>query len=546
VELKIKHLSADTLGLSEVAKAALSDRPHPAALPGLLVPAKLEHIPQLDDSYDEEDRAALCADLDAGLAPFSPHVAVRDNLTRLAEPKVSLVIAGQQPAFLGGPLYNIYKIAHAIRLAQALTEKWGTPVLPAFWNHADDHDIAEVHHLWIQTPSLELRKVGLAGESSGRAPLSRLHFNEEKHALNATREILRQGLPNYNGREAAIERFMPRSGESFSNAFTRIMLELFGSRGLIVIEPDWIRTPLSRALAHVVHADCYDSLAAGATELRQHGGQPVIDEASAALAFHHIDGKRHALRHAPDGFRYDGEKGSRTPSELAAEIVQAPADYSAGALLRPLVQDMALPSVAYVGGWGELAYHAQIPKLRHAAGVRQTAFVPRLSATLVNNAMAKSLGKLGLDAAHAIQARGQVELAEEPSAGSPLALELRAIAQDTKSAILAQKAKLTESERNMGQQFKKTASQVQATLQKLADKVERIHANANGSSKRHARRIQNGLYPRNTPQERIQGPLEVCSEAGYEWIEQLIREIDPLPTEHLLLYLLEDDAPHEA
>lgn len=546
VELQLQHLPADALGLSELARRALADRPRPAALPGMLVPAQIDQIPLLDQSFDVDDRRELQQLLETELARFQPHVAVRDHLTQLTHPEAALVIAGQQPAFLGGPLYNIYKVVSAIRLAKALSQHWGVPVLPAFWNHADDHDIAEVHHLWIQTQSLDLRKVGLGGESSGRAPLSSIQFDAEKHHLGATEEILSQGLPNYGHRDAAIELFMPRAGESFSNAFTRIMLELFGEHGLIVIEPDWIRAPLSRALAEVVTSDVAGALQRGAEDLRKAGSQVSIHAQEAALVFHTIDGERNALRLAEDGFRYDKEEGSRTPSELAAEIIQAPRDYSAGALLRPIVQDKALPSVAYVGGWGELAYQAQLPQLRAKAGVRTTAFVPRLSATILEPAMLRSLNKLKLTPAQAIALRGKLSLDAASQAKSPIAKELEEIAAETRTRILDQKAALGASERNMGPQFKKVASQIQQTIGKLADKVDRAHSNAAGSQKRHARRIQHGLYPRGKPQERVRGPLEICAQFGNQWIADLILEVEPLPTEHLLVQIQDPEPSHEA
>ncbi len=99
--------------------------------------------------------------------------------------------------------------------------------------------------------------------------------------------------------------------------------------------------------------------------------------------------------------------GSRTAAELAAEIVQEPAAWSAGALLRPVVQDMALPVCSYVGGWGELAYHAQLGRLREATGVTEVAFIPRLSVTLSDPDIRASLEVLGCSAADILAACGE-------------------------------------------------------------------------------------------------------------------------------------------
>jgi len=539
--MKLNHLPADAIGLPPWAGAVLASRPAPPSLPGMVVPDTLEHVPQLTGSFDEDSRAELVHALESHLAAHEPHVRVVDSVRSLTHPEAAIVIAGQQPGFLGGPLYNVYKALHAIRLARALAEQWGVPVVPAFWNHADDHDVAEVHHLWIQNPNLDLRKVGLAGMSSGRTPLSEIVFDAEKHRLGATAELLRQNLWDCDAQGPAIELFLPRDGETFASAFTRVMLELFGADGLIVIEPDWIRPMLSRSLANIVACGAGEGLDAGSAALRAAGSEPAIDRREAALVFHHVDGKRNALRLTGPDFRYDGEAGSRTASELAAEIVQNPAAWSPGALLRPLVQDSALPVVAYVGGWGELAYHAQLPPLRERAGVARTAFVPRLSATIVEPATQESLEKLGLDLADAFRARGKLGEVDDEKEESAVAARLRTIARETGAQLLAEREALAEVDRGLAQQLKKVADQAGGLVERLAKKADRVAANAAGRGRRHHRRVDGSLFPRETPQERVRGTLEVVARFGRDWIDALGHEIEPLPTEHLVVTLDEGD-----
>jgi uncharacterized protein YllA (UPF0747 family) len=142
---------------------------------------------------------------------------------------------------------------------------------------------------------------------------------------------------------------------------------LLGPLGLVVVEPDWIREPLSRELSRLVTLDPAEKLAQGARELEAHGHPVAIDPRNAALVYELRTSGAFALRPGGDGFRFDDESGSRTGDELAAEILQRPLDWSPGALLRPLAQDAVLPVAAYVGGFGELAYHAQLGPLRDAA-----------------------------------------------------------------------------------------------------------------------------------------------------------------------------------
>jgi len=537
--IELQHLSADVLGLAPWTLQALATRPNPPSLPGLVLPADLASFPREHSHLSPEARGELAALLESALSRFEPHVAVLESVRKLARPNATLIIAGQQPGFLGGTLLNVYKALHAVKLAAALSREWNAPVIPAFWNHADDHDIAEVHHLWIQNRNLDLQKVPLAGMSSGRTTLANIHFDAERQRLDALLELLRQNLAQCDELEPALELFMPRDGESFSNAFTRVLLRLFGHHGLVVLEPDWIREPLSRGLAALVADDLRSALAEGATTLRAAGTEPAIDPDSAALLFHHVDGKRHALRFAGDDFRYDDEQGSRTGAELAAELVQDPQDWSAGALLRPVVQDLVLPVVAYIGGWGELAYHAQLPPLRRQAGAPCTAFVPRLSATVVDPPTRAALDKLGLSVRDALAAGGRLGADQSGTIETGVAASLRSIALELTRKLDGERGALAEIDRGLSTQLKRVSRQITELVGKLATKADRVAANSEGRGARHFRRIDNTLFPRELPQERVRGTLEVLARHGSAWLDELLQEIEPLPTEHLVIGLQE-------
>lgn len=536
--LEFQFLPADVLGLPDWARRVLAERPRPSVTPGLVVPRELGDFPdpsEVDERFDAEARGDLATLLETRLARHEPHVEVLESARRLREPRTMMVVAGQQPALLGGPLYDVYKALHAVALARALQRTWERPVVPVFWNHADDHDIGEVHHLWIQNPNLDLRKVSLAGMSSGRTPLGAITFEEERHRLSALGELLRQNLWEGPQRERALELFLPRDGETFAGAFTRLLLELFGHLGLVVLEPEWIRPATSHVLARLVTRDVPGALRAGAEAVRATGREPAIDPSEAALLFHHVDGKRQALRSVDGEYRYDGEGGSRTPVELAAEIVQEPAAWSPGALLRPIVQDLALPVAAYVGGWGELAYHSQIVELRRAVDAPQTPFVPRLSATLVDGATRASLERLETTAGAVLRARGELE-GDDDAARSPAAGELRAAARRASELLRELQPLVAEEERGLAQQLKRTADQVEGLVEKLASKLDRVRQNTAGIGRRHVRRVSNGLFPQGKPQERVRGALEFVARHGVDWIDELLPAVEPLPTEHLVAH----------
>lgn len=472
-------------------------------------------------------RATLVESLARGMRELQPPAAVQRALEQLADPRCVVVMTGQQPALLGGPLYNLYKALHAIALARSLALRWQRPVVPMFWNHGDDHDIAELHHAWILNENLDLRRVALAGLSSGRMPASRLSLHDATHRLGAIAQVLEQALPSTPDRARALERYLPREGETLARAFTRALTQQLGAHGLIVLEPDWLREPLGAALAHCAHEHTAAALTAGAQRVRALGHEPAIEPEGAALFYRLGARGRSAWRtsaaaDSAPGFVED-ESGERSSAaELAARIRSQPEVWSAAALLRPLVQDLALPVCIYVGGAGELGYHLQLRELRAARGAPQTAFALRASCTIVPPECVVSLRRLELGAADVLRARGQFAPQSEANGAPEVIGALRAIADRCARELNAQRESLAALDRGMAVQLKQTAEQVRNLVEKLCAKAERVHANNSGKGARHQRRVANTLVPRGEPQERVLTSFEFVARYGDDWIAELL------------------------
>ena len=527
---QLEFLPADIVGLSPIARAALGGE---LSVPGVKVARAAVEVERPAERFDPEARASLAERLEEVLSCVSPPVAALESVRTLREPGVSVVMTGQQPGLACGPLYSLWKGLQAVVTARRLSGEWGLPVVPMFWNHADDHDIAEVHHTWLVNRNLDLQKVGLAGMSSGRQPFSRIELSEEKNKLAAFASLMREVHGDHLYIEEAIEALAPRDGESLARAFTRGMTSLLGRHGLVVFEPDWLREDLSAALARLVGGDVPGALALGEGDLRAAGHEVALPSAEAALVYRVDRDGRRPLRPGGEGYQFDGESGSRTAAELAAEIVQEPEAYSAGALLRPLVQDIALPVCAYIGGWGELGYQAQLGQLRLRAGVPTTAFLPRLSISLTDPELRASLETLGCGVGDVLAAQGEWSSAEEETQ-RPLVLEaLRAIAERSRAELLDQRGPLSQLDPRLAGGLDRAAGQVKDAIEKVAKKAERVHANQSGRGRRHERRANHALSPRGIPQERALGPLPFVAKFGFEWIGALAEELDPFSLEHI-------------
>ena len=93
------------------------------------------------------------------------------------------------------------------------------------------------------------------------------------------------------------------------------------------------------------------------------------------------------------------------------------------------MQDLVFPTCAYVGGWGELAYHAQLCALRDTCGVPRTPFVARISCTLVEPEQRVAFRKLDTDLRTVLAACGAYE-PDGPADVPPVIEALRRTAEE--------------------------------------------------------------------------------------------------------------------
>src|SRR6266545_4579318 len=112
-------------------------------------------------------------------ARLGASAATLENLDRLAQPTTFVVIGGQQPGLLTGPLYTVYKAISIIKLAEVLRRQYPYEFVPLFWNASDDHDWAEVNHAYVVDGAAQLQRLEypfdpqFEGWSVGEIPLDR-------------------------------------------------------------------------------------------------------------------------------------------------------------------------------------------------------------------------------------------------------------------------------------------------------------------------------------------------------------------------------------
>ena len=326
-----------------------------------------------DDAWREAWWTDFAADLPDAVATER----CRANVAALTAGEADVIVTGQQPGFLGGPLYTLYKAATCIAAAEARSEA-GRPTVPLFWSGDDDDDLREAFAPRLYDPrrgSL-LRAVPPAappGTSVGALPAASAGAGE---AAWLAEQAAHNGLA---GDLARIWTEARAAGTTWARTQRRALLRLFGGRGLLVVSGD---DPRLHAVACPLYARMLadtGALAHAATErgerLAADGYHAQIGDASLANPFSiSTDGRRQRLGAAdapPDD-----------PSALRP-----------GVLLRSPVQDWLFRPAGVVAGPAEVAYLKQTEPVYAALDLPRPPLLPRLFCDLRDAA----LGAAGQD-----------------------------------------------------------------------------------------------------------------------------------------------------
>ncbi len=356
--------------------------------------AKLEEVGRRFGRAERE-RAA------AALRPTSDAAAGR--LARFVEEGGAVVTTGQQTGLFTGPLYTVHKILTAVRLAAALERELGVVVLPVFWAASEDHDWAEVDHADVLDREGRVRRVRLAGDDTVPLPMSdRTVRDGIESAFDELADAF-AGQP-FAREYLALLREAYRPGATFAGAFRRTVEALFAPFDLLVT--DAADPALKRASAHVLEGAVlrtreHEALLRERTEALLAAGYQgqVVVLPEGANVFYHGPAGRERLYARGDRWVAREARQSFSADEVRAAIAADPARFSPNVFLRPVVESAVFPTLAYVGGPGEMAYFAQLGPLFAEFGMRMPVVYPRFSVTLVSRAARRAMQRAGVGVA---------------------------------------------------------------------------------------------------------------------------------------------------
>jgi len=481
---------------------------------------------------------AVAAALEAQSASYDKSPA-RDANLRALRSGAAAVVTGQQTGLFLGPLYTLYKAATAIRLARFLAQRWGAPVVPVFWLQTEDHDAAEIAVCHIARGVEEPLTLHLDVAAEAVSVAHRVLPDEISTVFAKLSDAI-ASLSHSEEHITCLARHY-RPGAGWGQAFAGTLASLFAEEGLVLLDP---RDPALAPLAAPVHRRAlteWKSIAGGLLErvarLESHGFKAGVHvRENAPLSFFHPAGPagpRCRLAADAGGFAEVGGKGTHTLDELLGVLDRSPASFSTSALLRPVLQDTWLPTVAYVGGPAEVAYFAQLAPVYAAFDAAMPIVVPRAQFRLLDRTTRSALSRRGLTPA---AATGPFDEALTLTTGSVSVeddgerITQRIVAGVDR--VLAEIApELRESGESAMVSLEKTRRAMARSAGKLGASVDKARSLRDREAIEDLRLIQARLLPRGVPQERFFGFPSYAARYGQRAVvEQVLAAAEPLRT----------------
>ncbi len=453
-----------------------------------------------------------------------------DSLARMAQPGTVAVVTGQQVGLFSGPAYTLYKALTAVRLARDLSDR-GVPAVPVFWLATEDHDFAEISRCWTfdgayRPLALDAPAQAPLGGPVGDLPLGKTPTEELRRALTA--------FPyGEQVAEMVAEAYAP--GATFGSAFRALLHQLVDRYGLLFVDP---MLPAIRELAAPFLAQAVPRAGELTTHLLERNRQltdagyhaQVHVEEHTSLFFLLENGQRVHLKRKGDVYHANGR--TWTTPELAANA----AHLSPNALLRPVVQDSILPTVAYIGGPAELAYLAQSEVIYREVLGRMPVVLPRAGFTLLDSRSVKLLKRYRLELKDLFEGD---EAVRDRIASVLVPPAVTAAIRDSKAAMHQALETLSKSLVSFDSTLDAALT---ASRRKIGHQVTRIERKAHREAVRRDQRASDDaaflmslLYPEKHLQERLYSIVPYLAMHGPDLVEHIYENIDVGCPDHRLL-----------
>lgn len=459
----------------------------------------------------------------------------KKNIQSLSNENTFTITTGHQICLFTGPLYFIYKIAHAIRLSEELKQKFTDKnFVPVYWMATEDHDFEEVSSAnvfgknlkWQQEKKGAVGRIQLTPLSSGHLPSTKGEdANALSNVLTELKNILGESVTAKSIYDI-IERAYKL--ENLSEATRYLVSHLFAETGLVIIDAD--NAELKKLFIPIMQK-----------ELKEYFVNETVSQTNQYLENKdykiQVNPREINLFYLRDNFRerivkengiFQTVNGEYKWKEEAifSELNQHPENFSPNVLMRPLYQETILPNLAYIGGGGEISYWLQMKTMFEKANTFFPILMVRNSFLISDANTNDKVSKLGFEIMDFFQSEEElVKDFIQRNASAEIQLKEESETLKNLYSQLVEKVKQVDAS---------LEGSVNAELQKSLKSIEIIEAKIRKSEKQkheqslnQIKNIKGKYFPEGSFQERYDNLLSFYLKTSEGLVQDIIQNVSP-------------------
>ncbi|USK61115.1 bacillithiol biosynthesis cysteine-adding enzyme BshC [Peribacillus asahii] len=471
--------------------------------------------------------------------------AVMKSISDLRKEGSVVVIGGQQAGLLTGPLYTIHKVISIIKLAKEQEEVLKKRVIPVFWIAGEDHDVAEVNHVYVMKEGKPTKKT-YPSYQLFKTMVSDIELDAQVMQQWFEEIIETYGETNYTSALLANMKTILCRSKTFVDFFSALIHEWFHEYGLLLIDAadPQLRQLEAQFFTQMVerHEDITAAVCAQQAFIQEQGYRRMIEmDANAVNLFYYNPEKKDRCLLERNNGQIIGKNGELrfTKQELLQTAKDSPERLSNNVVTRPLMQEMLFPVLAFISGPGEIAYWAELKRVFDLFEMKMPPIVPRLNITLVERGIETDLQEVGLEL-ETVLIEGTEKAKESylESVKDPL---LEQLYDKMKRDLQVNHQQLSEHavelDKGLQSLLHKNRFFIEQQLDFIYGKMEASTKEKNAVVVRKYDRIAQSLYPLHSPQERIWNIFYYVNKYGPDFVQDLMDLSYSFNNQHKLIYV---------
>lgn len=441
--------------------------------------------------------------------------AVSDNIQLLLQENTFTITTAHQPAIFTGTLYFVYKILHAIQLANHLKKELPEyNFVPLFWMGSEDADLDELGKIYLRGDKIvwDTKQTGAVGRMNTKGL--------EKIITRIEGEL---SVQQYGKDLVQLLKDVYLNSPDIQTATFKLLHALFAQYGLVVLIPD--NEALKKVMIPVFEEDLFkqqpSSIVAKSVAALHKAGYKVQANPRNINLFYLKEGLRGRIDKKDEQFVVHESTHAFAEKELRTELNNHPENFSPNVILRGLFQETILPNIAFIGGGGETAYWLELKELFDYYKVPFPLLVLRNSFLIVEKKWQEKIKKNDFNINDFFQTEQQLlsTLVKQKANGQ---LQVDRELQATTDLYEQLKIKAGAIDKTLQQHIEALHAKAIKPMKELEKKMLRAEKRKYEDEQRQIHAIKSALFPLNGLQERIDNFMPYYAKWGKEFIDSLL------------------------